>query len=439
FVVLFVGRWALDVGRWAFSFVDDLMNSASLHAIASVAYKEFLHIYRDRRVLLLLLILPPLFTLLFGHAFETSEISDVPAMLINRDNNPRTQRFIDIVVQNKTFRWRQAQPEITNESDLLANRVQATLVIPQAWSDSLSAGNPKPLTLYLDGSDINTASAAEGGVQKSLADFQVKERDLIVENLPDDVIELGKKLPVQIRKQFVSLMEAWTAESKLLYNPKSRFIDYVIPGIIGLILQLLTVTLMACTIARERESGTLYQLMVTSLKRGEIVIGKMLPFLAISSCLIAVITLVAGLHFQVRFYSPVMLTIICLLFLLCSLGLGLLISAISRTQTQANQFSVFFLLPVFVLSGAFAPLDQLPQVIQYISEIFPLTHFCRAFRLVNMYRAGPAFYVLSPFLIIELVWGGACFFRWRLGGLGVWRNCPLCGCGAFAQTHRTMK
>ena len=108
---------------------------SSLHAIASVAYKEFLHIYRDRRVLLLLLILPPLFTLLFGHAFETSEISDVPAMLINRDNNARTQRFIDIVLQNKTFRWRQAPPEITNESDLLANRVQATLVIPQGWSD----------------------------------------------------------------------------------------------------------------------------------------------------------------------------------------------------------------------------------------------------------------------------------------------------------------
>src|SRR5438132_6700534 len=98
-------------------------------------------------------------------------------------------------------------------------------------------------------------------------------------------------------------MKAWTAEIMVLYNPKSRFIDYVTPGIIGLILQLLTVTLMACTIAREREAGTLYQLMVTSLKRGEIVIGKMLPFLAISSCLIAVITAVARLHFKVPFHN----------------------------------------------------------------------------------------------------------------------------------------
>jgi ABC-2 type transport system permease protein len=379
------------------------MKSISFSAIASVAYKEFLHIYRDRRVLLLLLILPPLFTLLFGHAFETSEISDVPGLLINRDNNEQTQRFVEIVLKNKTFRWRQAPPDIANESDLLGNGVQAALVIPQGWSDTLRAGNPKPLPLYLDGADINTAAAAEGAVQKSLADFQVKERDRIVENLPEDVIELGKKLRVEVRKQFVSLMEAWSAESKILYNPKSRVIDYVIPGIIGLILQLLTVTLMACTIARERESGTLYQLLVTSLRRGEIVIGKILPYLAISICLIVVIIALSWWHFSVAFYRPPALALICLLFLLCSLGLGLLISAFSRTQTQAIQFSVFFLLPVFVLSGAFAPLEQLPQAVRYISELFPLTHFCRAFRLVNMYHASLAFYVVD----LVVLFGGA--------------------------------
>ena len=133
------------------------------------------------------------------------------------------------------------------------------------------------------------------------------------------------------------------------------------PGVIGLILQLITVTLMACTLAREREAGTLYQLMVTSLRRREIVIGKIMPYLVISIFLILVIILLTGWHFQVQFYDPGALALICFLFLLCSLGLGLLISALSRTQTQAIQFSVFFLLPVFVLSGAFAPLEQLPQ------------------------------------------------------------------------------
>jgi ABC-2 type transport system permease protein len=377
------------------------MRLLSFEATMSVAYKEFLHIYRDRRVLLLVLLLPPLFTLLFGHAFETSELTDVPCMLVNQDNTPRSQEFIDIISKNKTFRWRYVSPDRKNVSDLVANRVRAALVIPQGWNESLENGDPKPLILYLDGGDINTADAMEGGVRKSLGDFQLKQRDHMIEMLPDEVFELGKQLPVQIRKRFVSMMEMWSVDDKLLYNPKKRVIDYVVPGIIGLILQLLTVTLMACTIARERESGTLYQMMITALRRREIVIGKMLPYLVISILLIIIIMLLSGWHFGVAFYDLPALALICLLFLLCSLGLGLLISAFSRTQTQAIQFSVFFLLPVFVLSGAFAPLEQLPRAIRYISELFPLTHFCRAFRLVNMYRAGAQFYVND--LVILLV------------------------------------
>jgi ABC-type multidrug transport system permease subunit len=393
------------------------MKGLSLGAILSVAYKEFLHIFRDRRVLLLLLILPPLFTLLFGHAFENTQLTDVPALLIDRDNTPRTERFINIISKDKTFRWKRAAPEFNRESDLLLNGVKASLVIPAGWSDSLSKGDPQPVPLYLDGSDTNTATALEGAVQQNLANFQAGERDLIVETLPDEVIELGKKLPVDIRKQFVSLMTAWSAASKILYNAKSRFIDYVVPGIIGLILQLLTVTLMACTIARERESGTLYQLLVTSLKRGEIVLGKILPYLVVSVVLILVVNLVTLLHFQVPFYQPAMLGLICLLFLLCSLGLGLLISAFSRTQTQAIQFSVFFLLPVFVLSGAFAPLEQLPSTIRYISELFPLTHFCRAFRLVNMYHATPSFYLVDLIILLGgaiITFVGAAFLLKRI-------------------------
>ena len=383
------------------------MKSATLSAIASVAYKELLHIYRDRRVLILLLILPPLFTLIFGHAFETSEPTDVPALLINRDETPRTQRLIDVVLQNKTFNWRTASPATTNESDLLGNRVQTALVVPPGWSESLSNGNPQPLILYLDGSDTNTASGLEGSVQQSIGNFQMKERDVMIDSLPEEVFELGKQLPVDIRKQFTSLMEQWTVDPRILYNPKSRYIDYVVPGVIGLILQLLTVTLMACTIARERESGTLYQLLVTSLRSREIVIGKILPYLAVSGFLVVMITAVAGWHFDVHFYQPAALALICFLFLLCSLGLGLLISTFSRTQAQAIQFSVFFLLPVFVLSGAFAPVDQLPGAIRYVAEIFPLTHFCRAFRLVNMYHAAVSFYAVD---LIVLLFGAIITF-----------------------------
>ncbi|HSH39268.1 MAG TPA: ABC transporter permease [Chthoniobacterales bacterium] len=371
------------------------MTRLSLSAIASVARKEFLHIWRDRRVLTLILLLPPVFTLVFGHAFEVGEMTDVPALLINADDTPRTQRFVDRILANKTFRWRTQAPGTARETDLLSQDVQAALVIPQGWSAGLANGKPIPLRLYLDASDTNIAPQLLGSVQQTMGEFQLGERQEIIDALPDEVFDLAEKLPVDVRQQFVSAMEPWSIEEKMLYNPKERFIDYVLPGIIGLILQLLTVTLMASTIARERESGTLYQLIVTSLQRGEIVIGKVLPYLAISLGLILVIVVLAGWHFEVEFYQPGMLALICLVFLLCSLGMGLVISAISRTQTQAIQFSVFFLLPVFVLSGAFAPLEQLPGAIRWISELFPLTHFCRAFRLVNMYHAPVSFYAPS--------------------------------------------
>ena len=394
------------------------MKGISFGAIGSVAKKEFLHIYRDRRVLWVILILPPLFTLLFGHAFEATDITNVPALLINRDGSaPQAQEFVGIISQDKTFRWKVAPPETTNESDLLRHGVMMTLVVPSGWSEALMTGDPRPIVLHIDGSDYNNGERLEGKVKKNLADFQMKQRDHLVENLPDDVIELGKQLRVEVRKQFVSLMESWTTETKILYNPGLRYIDYVVPGIIGLILQLLTVTLMACTIARERESGTLYQLLVTSLKRAEIVIGKVIPYLAISTCLIMVVGLVARFHFGVGFRFISMLSLICVLFLLCSLGLGLLISAFSRTQTQAIQFSVFFLLPVFMLSGAFAPLQQLPESIRVIAEFFPLTYFCRAFRLVNMYQAGLSFYIRDLVVLFAgciATFAGAAFLLKRI-------------------------
>ncbi|MBA3963893.1 MAG: ABC transporter permease [Chthoniobacterales bacterium] len=363
----------------------------SLQAVGSVARKEFIHIYRDWRILVLLLILPPVFTLIFGHAFESTSSSDVPALLVDQDHSALSDMFVREVLKATTFKWKQTAT-VSGQPDLLKEGVRAALIIPLGWGESLKNGDPVPLPLYLDGADTNTATELKGRVQESLGDFQKQQRDTMIESLPEGVIDLAKKLPIEVRKEFVSSMTQWDVKARVLYNPEERFIDYVVPGVIGIILQLLTVTLTACTIARERESGTLYQLMVTALRRNEIVVGKIIPYLAISIVLILVVMVVAGWHFHVVFHQPVMLGLICLLFLLCSLGLGLLISAFSRTQTQAIQLSVFFLLPVFVLSGAFAPLEQLPQPIRYLAECFPLTHFCRAFRLVNLYRAGFMFY-----------------------------------------------
>ncbi len=360
----------------------------SFAGVMSVAYKEFLHIVRDRRIMVLVLLLPPLMTLMFGHAFEVTALTGAPISIEDRDGSEASRRFVEFVRPNETFTWKEKPAGDESEPDLLKEKTQASLVIPAGWGKGLKDGEPVALQLFVDGSDTTTGDQIKGALMGAVGDFQMSSRQAMIDGLPAEVFDLAEQMPVAVRKEFVSAMEQWPVETRILYNPRKRFIDYVIPGIIGLILQLLTVTLMACTIARERESGTLSQLMVTSLRRGEIVVGKVLPYLVLSLFLIGMTVAVAYFHFGVLFHQPLILGLICFLFLCCSLGLGLLISAISTTQTQAIQLAVFYLLPVFPLSGAFAPLEQLPASIRVISATFPLTHFCHAFRLVSLHDAG---------------------------------------------------
>jgi ABC-2 type transport system permease protein len=369
----------------------------NLTGVLSVAYKETLHILRDRRILVLVLTLPPVLTLIFGYAFDSSSVTNVPVSLEDRDGSGASEAFCQLVTGTDAFKV-QARPEHGPEApDLLREHVEGSLIIPRGWGESLKSAKPLALQLYVDGSDTSTGQEVSGELQQLLGDFQLKSRPDIVghimDQLPVEVFDMAEKLPKEVRNEFEAAMDPWTLKTAVLYNPQQRFIDYVMPGIIGLILQLLTVTLMACTVARERESGTLYQLMVTSLRRTEIVIGKVLPYLGLSILLIAMAVAVAYFHFGTHFQRIGVLGLICFLFLCCSLGLGLLISAFCHTQTQAIQIAVFYLLPVLMLSGAFAPLEQLPPGIQMISQTFPLTHFCHAFRLVNMHNADVSFIV----------------------------------------------
>jgi ABC-2 type transport system permease protein len=322
-------------------------------------------------------------------------------MYFDADNSKESREFLDRVKAKDTFLWKAWRGDPKGQIDLFRAGVQAAIVIPEGWGDGLRNGEPLPIRLVLDGTDTNTAPSVQGVLQEVLGDYQSSRRDNLIENLPDEIIDLGKNLPLEIRHEFSSMMTPWEVKAETLYNPKLLFIDYVVPGIVGLILQLLTVTLIASAITREREVGTLSQLLVTPLRHSEVVIGKVLPYLVISMFLIASTIAVGNLHFGVKFHEPVLLTITCFLFLLFSLGLGLLISAFSRTQTQAIQISVFFLLPVFLLSGAFAPLEQLPRAVRICSELFPLTHFCRAFRSVNLYNADVG-YIAGDLLFLAI-------------------------------------
>ena len=260
-------------------------------------------------------------------------------------------------------------------------------MIPHGWGRGLPTGIRNRLRAVLDGTDTNTAPSIQGGLQATLGDYQGKQRDNLIENLPDEIIDLGKQLPVEIRHEFSSMMTPWDVKTEILYNPNLLFIDYVMPGIVGFILQLLTVTLIASTVTQEREAGTLSQLLVTPLRQSEIVIGKVLPYLVISMFLIASTIAVGNLHFGVKFQQPLLLSITCFLFSIIFAWTRFVDFRVFAHSDQAIQLSIFFLLPVMLLSGAFAPLSQLPRPVRMCSELFPLTHFCRAFRNVNLHHA----------------------------------------------------
>jgi ABC-type multidrug transport system ATPase subunit/ABC-type multidrug transport system permease subunit len=403
------GSLGTGSGRRKMNFVD------SWNAILTIAYKEFVHVWRDRRVLFLILVLPPFFTFVFGHAFAGSTIRDVPTMFLNADGDSESKKLADLLhggdvftalvdssddpgktrkdlndlLQSlkDTFIWKPWVGDSAGPRDLVKAGCEAAIVIPPGWGQAIRGGKPIPIRAILDGSDTDTAPAVQGLLQQALGAFQVNERFELIKNLPTEVIDLGEQLSQETQDEFNSSLTPWQVNAQIRYNPGLQFVDYVVPGMVGLILQLVTVTLIAGTITREREAGTLSQLLVTPLQQSEIVIGKVLPYLFVSLFLTAGTIAIGHFHFGIKIHQPLQLSVICFLFVLCSLGLGLLISAVSKTQTQAIQLSIFILLPIMLLSGAFSALRQLPFSVRIFSELFPLTHFCRAFRSVNLYRA----------------------------------------------------
>jgi len=370
-----------------------------LAVIGHVARKETRQILRDRRTLVLLLVMPILLTFLFGKAMETGELRQIPSVILNQDGSPESNAIVtafstydEVEIQREVRTLQEAQ-------DLLAQgKIKAAIVIPQGFMKQIEAGEEAQLQLLLDGTDNNSAPVVEGVAQRVIQRYNAERavKRLWARGVRPD---RGRRL---IQPVFV--------QTEIRYNPGLRYLSYVMPGVIGLTLQLLTVMLMAVSITREREKGTLDQLMASPITRSELILGKLLPYLGISLLNVVTILFVADRWFNVpvRERLPLLLAF-CLLFVLTSLATGLLISAVSRSQFQAIQIAVFYILPVFMLSGAYAPIEAIPAAIRPISYLFPLMYFCRAVRAVTLRGAGLLLVwkdlaILGGFVLIFLYW-----------------------------------
>jgi len=234
--------------------------------ILHVARKEFLQILRDRRSLVLILVMPILLTFLFGKALETGDLRSIPSAILNEDGSPESNV---IVTAFSTYGEIQLQGEVADREaaylSLSEGNIKAVIIIPKGFMKQIEAGEEAQLQLLLDGTDNNSAPIVEGVAKRVIQRYNAERaiKGLWAQGVRPD---RGRRL---IQPVYV--------QTEIRYNPGLQYLSYVMPGVIGLTLQLLTVMLMAVSLPRERERGTLDQLLATPIARTELILGKLLP------------------------------------------------------------------------------------------------------------------------------------------------------------------
>jgi ABC-2 type transport system permease protein len=272
-----------------------------------------------------------------------------------------------------------SQDDLTDAID--SGRAKVALHIPPSFGDDLLVGKPGLVQIVIDGSDPNiasTASFAAGAVVQARA-----------AQITATMVE---------RRGMNASAGAIDLRPVVLYNPSMRSANFMVPGVIGLILQFQTLLLTAFAVVRERERGTLEQLIVTPIRTWELMLGKIVPYTVVAGAAGAVTLIAARVLFGVDVAgSLTLLTVLSVMFLLGSLGLGLFISTLSQTQAQAMQMAMFVMLPSMLLSGFMYPRETMPFIIRQLGLLVPLTYFLQILRGIML--KGVGIDVLWPIVI----------------------------------------
>jgi ABC-2 type transport system permease protein len=355
-----------------------------------IAWKELLQLRRDRMTLAMMIVLPILQLLLFGYAINT-DVRHIPTVIYDQDHSAasrelaqslRVTGFYDILGEVRSY--------VEIEDALRSGRARAALVIPTKYASNLRSGRTAQLQLVVDGSDPQTVGSAINTASGLLA---ARSSELMLAKLT----RAGAGAPG-------AALEPIRLEPSTWYNPELRTAVFVVPGLIGVILTMTMVMLTAMAIARERERGTLEQLIVSPVRRVELVLGKILPYTVIGYVQMSLILLAGRLVFGVPLVGSLqLLYALSFLFISANLALGLFFSTLAKTQQQAMQMSFFFLLPNILLSGFMFPFESMPRPAQLIAQALPLTHFLRIVRGITLKGAG--FADVSQ----ELFWLGVLF------------------------------
>lgn len=365
--------------------------------------KEFIQIRRDPTTIRLIMVAPIFQLIMFGYA-ATSDVHHVRVILCDADRSVASRRIAEEIATSYYFRLVTVADDPRQIEDaLLRGSAQLGVYIPAGFSRDLRRGESPQVGLTVDGSDSSTAGVAAGYMTGLLQEHAARVQALRARR--DGTF--GLAAPVL------------RPEPRVWYNPDLRSINYMVPGVFGLILLVLTVNLGGLAIVKERETGTLEQLMVTPLGRGELILGKMIPFAIMTFLDSGIVFLVAINWFHVPFQgSLAILFSMALVFLVSNLGLGILISALSRSQQEAQILAFLLVMPSVLLSGFMFPIQNMPPLVQSITYLIPFRYFLQIARGVFLKGVGvetlwPQMLALTAFAVL-LVLLGVAAFRKRL-------------------------
>jgi ABC-2 type transport system permease protein len=329
-------------------------------------WKEFLQLRRDRLTFALMTGLPAIQLVLFGYAIQT-DVRKLPMVVVDESRTSESRALVQVLENTDNFRV------VTRVSDRGAAKrwiergaARVALVIPPDYQRNIRGGHTGVAQLLIDAADPQSSGAAIAGAQLAA---QARGAQLLAQRYQ-------LRAPVEIR------VRPW-------YNPAQKSATFIVPGIVGILLTITMTLITSTAIVRERERGTLEQLIVTPIGKSSLMLGKLVPFVMVGYVQMTVILLLGVFFFGIPVRGSLLLLYsLALVFIVASLGVGLLISTIARSQLQAMQLGFFFMLPNILLSGYIFPRAAMPEPAQWLGLLLPLTYFLDILRGVLLKGVG---------------------------------------------------
>ncbi len=353
----------------------------------SIFRKELIHIFRDLQSLFMVLTMPVLMLILYGYAI-TLDMKGIDIAVIDQSHTPQSRALVGHIASTDFFHITARNLPVGEVGDLFASRAaQAALVIPEDYSRAIGDGTGAEVQLIIDASDPNAASFINNYVGQLISQ--------------ENVLLAGRAAML------------FSLSPRILYNPDMRSADFFVPGLIALILLLISSLLTSIAIARERESGTMEQLLVSPVRPVQIILGKVLPYTMLGFIDGALILVVGSLWFHVPIQGSILLVLLMMIiYVVTGISLGILVSTIAKTQGVAMLAAVTMtILPTVMMSGFIFPVSSMPRIFRYVSDIIPATYFLEIIRgivlkgntIANLYRPAGVLLGMDVLLITVAV------------------------------------